>query len=192
MKLIPRGSIKRAALKTPGPHDLSAWVLGVWLLAAALTLSLLFLPVKSAARDVTVVRVDGSAVKTYEVPDVKGAAIDQALKNAVAEALGAIIENEKIEVDPSLIEAKIYANSVSFVVNFKILSEERSSEEVEVRPEDLQAAPPVPPAPVEGIRPIVPGAPMPKAQEKTPLIKIVESYHIWIEARVDTGQVKEH
>jgi hypothetical protein len=78
--------------------------------------------------DITMVHAEGAARRTEKGPDVKEAAIDQALKNAVAEALEGVIEREHVEVDPSVIEAGIYSNAIDFVVNFKIISEERKTE----------------------------------------------------------------
>lgn len=136
------------------------------------------------AMDITVVQADGTAIKTKEVPNVKGAAIDDAIKNAVAEALETIIENENLEVDPSLVETKIYANAVNFVVNFKILSEERFTEDVEVEPEDSADR-----GSTENGATSV--SPEKKDLKAGPETKTVERYHIWLEARVDSARLKE-
>lgn len=160
-------------------------LVGLFALLAALYAALLLSPASVEAKDIAVVQADGAAVKTAGVKDVKEAAIDTALKNAVADALEEIIENEALEVDPSLVETDIYARAVDYVVNFKILSEERHTEEVEVWPEtgtkeDPESA---------GIQPIVPGAELPEAP--APEVRLVESYHIWLEARVDTVLLKD-
>jgi hypothetical protein len=160
-----------------------------------------FAPGVASAGDTVVVHAEGAAIRTDEVPDVKKAALDQALKNAVAEALESVIEREHVKVDPSIIETSIYSNAVDFVVNFKIITEERKTELV---------MPPLPePAPVtageegadiehgaepagggaraEGaVEPVEEGA---EPEEIEPVV--VETYFVWIEASIDTVSLSD-
>ncbi len=121
------------------------------------------------AGDIVMIHAEGAARQTEKGPDVKEAAIDQALKNAVAEALEEVIEREHVEVDPSVIETGIYSNATDFVVNFKIISEERKTELI--TPDPLEEG--------EGEG----------AVEEEPLV--LETYFVWIEANIDTIRLSD-
>ncbi len=163
---------------------------GLFAFAMLLLLVQPFAPGVASAGDTVVVHAEGAARRTDEVPNVKKAALDQALKNAVAEALESVIEREHVDVDPSVIETSIYSNAVDFVVNFKIITEERKTELV---------MPPLPePAPVtdgeEGAD-IAHGADADAAvspvepEEVEPIV--VETYFVWIEASIDTIRLSD-
>ncbi len=156
-----------------------------------------FAPGVASAGDIVVVHAEGAAIRTAAVPNVKKAALDQALKNAVAAALESVIEREHVEVDPSVLETSIYSNAVDFVVNFKIITEERKTELV---------MPPLPePAPVTageegvgieaGAKPVGGGAAAEGAvepvepEEVEPIV--VETYFVWIEASIDTIRLSD-
>ena len=148
----------------------------IFALALGLALSALVTDVRAKTGDIVTVHAEGAARQTEKGPDVKKTAIDQALKNAVAEALEEVIERERVEVDPSVIETGIYSNAIDFVVNFKIISEERKTELVEAEGVDegdgaLEAEAPEEGGPVEG-------------EEVAPVV--LETYFIWIEAKIDT------
>jgi hypothetical protein len=154
-----------------------------------------FAPRAASAGDTVVVHAEGAAIRTATVPNVKKAALDQALKNAVAAALESVIEREHVEVDPSVLETSIYSNAVDFVVNFKIITEERKTELV---------MPPLPePAPVTaggegagieaGAKPAgngAEGAVEPVEPEEVEPI-VVETYFVWIEASIDTVRLSD-
>ena len=134
-------------------------------------------PAWSRPGDIITVHSEGAARQTERGPDVKKAAIEQALKNAVAEALEAVIERERVEVDPSIIETGIYSNAIDFVVNFKIISEERKTELIEPEPPEPKKA-----AGEEGGVAAV-------AEEEEPLV--LQTYYVWIEANIDTVRLSD-
>jgi hypothetical protein len=134
-----------------------------------------FATVAASAGDTVVVHAEGAARRTNGGPDVKKAALDQALKNAVAEALESVIDREHVDVDPSVVETSIYSNAVDFIVNFKIITEERKTELVmPPLPEPSSSEEDGADAAPEGAEP----------EEVEPVV--VETYFVWIEASVDT------
>ncbi len=132
--------------------------------------------------DIVVITASGAAQKSEETPNIKGAAIEQALKNAVADVLESVIERERVDVDPTSVETEIYSNAVDFIKNFKVLSEEQTVETV---------LPPQPEATENGLDDpdstvTITGAASPEATEP---IEVV-TYHIWIEASIDTTSLR--
>lgn len=121
--------------------------------------------------EIIMITAEGAAQKSVETPNIKSAAIEQALKNAVAEVLESVIERERVDVDPTIVETEIYSNAVDFIKNFKVLSEESTVETV-----------------------LVPLAESSKenAAETTeePQPTEVVTYHIWVEAAVDTTSLR--
>ncbi len=142
---------------------------------------------RAEAGDIVTVHAEGAARQTEKGPDVKKTAIDQALKNAVAEALDAVIEREHVEIDPSVIETGIYSNAIDFVVNFKIISEERKTELV--APEEAEGGEETEKAkPTEGSKATPESAAL-EGEEAEPVV--LETYFIWIEAKIDTVRLSD-
>lgn len=155
---------------------------GLFAFAMLVLLAGPFVPGGASAGDTVVVHAEGAAIRTATVPNVKKAALDQALKNAVAEALESVIEREHVDVDPSIIETSIYSNAVDFVVNFKIITEERKTELV---------MPPEPaPSEAEGVG-IEAGAAVSTAEPEEIEPVVVETYFVWIEASIDTVRLSD-
>ncbi|MBI5810523.1 MAG: hypothetical protein HZB21_04965, partial [Deltaproteobacteria bacterium] len=83
---------------------------------------------EGAPRDVISVKAEGAARSSAESGELKARAIEDALRNGVKEAVSLVIKSEAIEAVPAAIEAAIFANPGSFVLNYKILSEETVNE----------------------------------------------------------------
>lgn len=136
---------------------------------AALIMLLLALavPALAVAEDLNAVRSEGIASKSADFNEVKRKALDQALKNAVITATDTIIKKDSMDINPEAARAAVSSSPRSFVLNYKILAEGWINHMEEV-----------PPVPTD----------LPDASEQTP--GAVELYHIWIEASVDAGQLK--
>lgn len=136
------------------------------LLFAALLISCALLPSRAAAKDVISVKAEGVSRSSAEGAELKNKAIEEALKAGIKEAVSSILKSERIEAEASAVEGLIYSNPRSFVLNYKILSEEVENEA------SPDGAPPVFPEPQEG----VPAEPF--------------VYRIWLEADIDAGGLK--
>ncbi|MBI5468144.1 MAG: hypothetical protein HY891_03340 [Deltaproteobacteria bacterium] len=130
-----------------------------------LTLSLLN-PALSAADDLSAVRSEGVASKSDDISAVKRKALDQALKNAVLSAADGIIKSDSVEINPQAAKTAVSSSPRAFVLNYRILAEGWINH--------MEEIPPV--------------ADLPEAAGQTP--GAVELFHIWIEASVDTVQLK--
>ncbi|MBI5344514.1 MAG: hypothetical protein HZB83_04135 [Deltaproteobacteria bacterium] len=84
-------------------------------------------PSEGAPRDVISVKAEGAARSSAESGELKARAIEDALRNGVKEAASLVIKSEGIEAGPEA-EAAIFTNPGSFVLNYKILSEETINE----------------------------------------------------------------
>lgn len=124
----------------------------------------LLTPALSLAEDVSVIKSEGIAMKMEDEAEVKKKAIENALKNAIAAALGPIVKKDAAGMNVDFIYSKVNADPRAYVLNFKIVSEGWVAEN---------------PAPATG-------QPTPDA-EAPPGIEV---FHIWIEATIDTGQLR--
>jgi hypothetical protein len=121
--------------------------------------------------EIIMITAEGAAQKSVETPNIKSAAIEQALKNAVAEVLESVIERERVDVDPTIVETEIYSNAVDFIKNFKVLSEESTVETV--------------------LAPLAESSKESAAETtKEPQPTEVVTYHIWVEAAIDTTSLR--
>lgn len=137
------------------------------LLALIMLLIAFAAPAFAVAEDLNAVRSEGIASKSADFNEVKRKALDQALKNAVITAAETIIKKDSVDINLDVARAAVSSSPRSFVLNYKILAEGWINHMEEI-----------PPVPTD----------MPDAAEQTP--GAVELYHIWIEASVDSGQVK--
>lgn len=111
------------------------------------------------------VKADGRAEALAEDgANVKNKATEDALKNAVREAVKAVIKNEGFSADPAAMSEAAAGNYLNYVLNYRIIFE------------GPVAAPPPPEA--------APGTAMPGAPEAS-------AYAISLEASVDAGLVRE-
>lgn len=120
-------------------------------------------PFTADAREIEAVKAEGTAVRSDDAADVKRKAIDQALKNAVGEALESLLAKESADSNLSAVEPAITASPRSFILNYRILSEGwiNHMDQVPAISENLP----------EG------------ATQATG----TEVYHIWIEASIDNA-----
>jgi hypothetical protein len=128
-------------------------------------------PAFAYAEDWAAVQAEGSVQKSEEKTDVKKEALDQALRKSVSTALAALLKKESIAVNPvqnESIESEIYANPRNFILNYRIVSDGWITH---------MAAPNTTP---------VPAAPDPAMPNQAG----VEYYHIWIEANIDSAQLR--
>ncbi|MBE9528220.1 MAG: hypothetical protein IME99_03170 [Proteobacteria bacterium] len=143
---------------------------------ALLVVSLFSLASVAGAKEsgeIIMITAEGAAQKSVETPNIKSAAIEQALKNAVAEVLESVLERERVDVDPTIVETEIYSNAVDFIKNFKVLSEESTVETVL-------------PTLVESSG----DDPANTKATKEPQPTEVVTYHIWVEAAIDTTSLR--
>lgn len=124
-------------------------------------------PAFATADDLLAVKAEGVASKSGDVAEVKRKALDQALKNAVLSAADAVIKRDSVDINPDTAKASVSSSPRAFILNYKILAEGWIN-----HMEDM------PPAPAD----------LPDASEQTP--GAVELFHLWIEASVDTVQLK--
>lgn len=136
------------------------------LISVTILLLSLLTPALSGAENLTV-RSEGIASKSGDFSEVKKNALDQALKNAVNSAAESIIKRDSMDINPSTAKSAVSSSPRAFVLNYKILSEGWIN-----HMEDI------PPVPVD----------LPEAAGQTP--GAIELFHIWIEASVDTAQLK--
>jgi len=137
------------------------------LLALALATLALLSPCLSSAADLNALRSEGIASKAENFSEVKQKALDQALTNAVMQAAQSIIKSDSVDVTPEIARNAVSSTPRAFVLNYRILAEGWINHMEEI-----------PPVPVD----------LPSAAEQTP--GAVQLYHIWIEASVDTVQLK--
>lgn len=131
-------------------------------IAIFLLLAAFVFPSASFSEDVINIKAEGMALKSSDLMEVKRKAIDDALKNAVSEALKTIIKKEGLAVEPSLPAAP----PRSYVLNYRILSEGLITH--------MDSTPPV-------------SDPL---QDGAQVAAGVEVYHIWIDASVDAAQLR--
>ncbi len=129
----------------------------------------LIYPVLARAEDWATVQAEGSAPKSAEKTDVdvKKDALDQALRKAVSTALDSLVKEEAIavnSVENESIESEIFANPRNFILNYRIVTEGW------LMHMDSPA-----PAPPDQAMPNQAGA---------------EYYHVWVEANIDSAQLK--
>lgn len=127
---------------------------------------ILVYPAFTYAEDWAVVQAEGSAPKSEEKTDVKKDALDQALRKAVSTARDSLVKKEAIAVNPmqnESIESEIYTNPRNFILNYRIVSEGWITHM---------------------------SSPAPVADPAMPNQAGVEYYHIWIEANIDSAQLK--
>ncbi len=169
-------SIKKRAHATVA---LLIFTLSACLLSGIISTAFGFASIAGAAdllgsKDIITVTTSGAAQQSVETPDIKKAAIDQALKNAVADVLEKVVERERVDVDPTSVETEIYSNAVDFIKNYKVLSEEQTVETIE--------APVTEPATEEPSKK--------KSGAAAPQQLDVVTYHIWIEAVIDITSLR--
>ncbi len=128
---------------------------------------ILIYPALTYAEDWAVVQAEGSVPKSEEKADVKKDALDQALRKAASTALDSLVKKEAVAVDPAQnesIESEIYTNPRNFILNYRIVSEGWITHM---------------------------DAPAPAATDPTmPNQAGIEYYHIWIEANIDSAQLR--
>ncbi len=153
-------------------------------IAAALLCALLFTVAKQAgAENIIIVTASGAAQLSDETLNIKKAATQQALKNAVADVLESVIERERVDVDPTSVETEIYSNAVDFIKNFKVLSEEQTIETIEAPLADTATD-------EAGINET--GIVENDTPEGNVVMPVeVVTYHIWIEAAIDTTSLRK-
>lgn len=128
-------------------------------------------PAFAYAEDWAAVQAEGSVQRSEEKTDVKKEALEQALRKAVSTALASLLKKEAISVNPvqnESIESEIYANPRNFILNYRIVSDGWITH---------MAAPNTAPA----------TAPDPAMM---PNQAGVEYYHVWIEANIDSAQLR--
>jgi len=139
-----------------------------YLFLAAYIFFILVYPAFVYAEERAAVQAEGSVQKSEEKTDVKKEALDQALRKAVSTALEALLKKEAIAVNPvqnESIESEIYANPRNFILNYRIVSDGWLTH---------MADPNTAPAP----------------DPTMPNQAGVEYYHIWIEANIDSAQLR--
>lgn len=92
-----------------------------YLIIFAAALSLL-LPSLALSADVQAISSEGTATKSGDIADVKKRAIDNALKNAVTEALNSILSRESLSA-PDAVMRSLLENPSSYVTTYRIRSE---------------------------------------------------------------------
>lgn len=122
----------------------------------------------SAETEGVSIKAEGRWTKTAEQADVKKKAMEDALKNAVMEAVVTVTKNERLSPPAGMVES-IAANYVNYVVNYRIISE------------GWLAPVPTVPKPPDAI-----GAALP-----LPALSEPDTYRIWIEASVDVAMIRE-
>ncbi len=185
---------------------------------SVLSLLILMVCTGSALAEVTVVKAEGSAVKGEDEALTKRAALEDALKGAVARAVNSVLKDEKAEEISDLLEVEIYSTPMRYVLNYRILSEgwithfdlpedflkpEEIEEVVEegVKLEDLEyhenvgggaeEVDPETPQWPEGPAGAEVEAAAPESARKDLGAGGVVLYHLWIEASVDIGELKK-
>ncbi|MBI5642392.1 MAG: hypothetical protein HY954_02840 [Deltaproteobacteria bacterium] len=137
-----------------------------YLTAFAYILFILFHPALIHAGELITVQSEGAATKTGDAAEEKRKAIDKALKNAVNEALSSYAKKEGVALTRELSE-EILSNPRAFILNYKVVSEGWVSH--------------------LGPTPLIVDN-LPEAGQ-SPLG--VELFHIWIEASIDDGALRE-
>ncbi|MBI5599251.1 MAG: hypothetical protein HY890_05870 [Deltaproteobacteria bacterium] len=110
------------------------------------------------------VKAEGIGFRSDENPDVKAMALEDALRNAVPIAVRSAVK-EALPAGITEQMEKAYPDALRYIVNYRILSEGF------VRHYDM------PPPGGEESPPASPGG--------------VEAYHVWVEANVNTGQLRK-
>lgn len=132
-------------------------------------LAALVYPAEILAEDLTPVKSEGIAARSSEEKtDVKNRALDMAFKKAVAAALDLLLKSESLSANPGLSEQAVYSNPRAYIVNYKILAE-------------------------GWVNHMEPVQPLPDPSSETAAASGgagVELYHIWIEASVDSAQLR--
>ena len=124
----------------------------------------LIIPSLVNGADIEVVPSEGTALKSDDIADVKRRAIDHALKNAVSDAAKAILTKESLSANDPVMQA-LTSEARRFVLNYKIRSEGW------VNHMDM---------PPSGAMP-----------EGVTAAGGVELYHIWVDASVDNGALRQ-
>lgn len=124
---------------------------------------------RALADEVSVVKAEGTAIRLGDEALIKRAAIDKALKGAVAAALEPILKKEAVQSGTDILEQAIFANPRAFILNYKILSEGWITHM----------------EPVSGVL----ESPSPQLQQDSATAGL-ELFHIWIEASIDARQLR--
>lgn len=137
------------------------------ILIAIFAFLLALAPLQSFAVDAPV-KTQASAIKHGDPGEVKNRAIEQALKNAVSEALASIIQKEG--QDPELNTADITSNAKAYVLNYKVITESWI---------DTQA-------------PVTDQAQQYPQQQQSMALETNEGdiYNVWVEANIDYPQLR--
>jgi len=140
-----------------------------------LLLLVMFIPTVSfAARDRLDVKAYGSAVNSGNSGKTRDAALEGALRDAVATAVKEYLARHGITADEQAMATGIYSRAANFVLNYKILSERWISNTPEpLTGDDGTTAP--------GEKEISPAKP----RKPEP-----DTYHVLIDATLDMGAIK--
>lgn len=69
------------------------------------------------------IKAEGASTRASDATEEKRRAIDKALRNAVTEALYAVVKAEGLELDRTLADKEILSNPRSYILNYKVVSE---------------------------------------------------------------------
>lgn len=136
-------------------------------LTIILALFLLAGPALSWGEDAVTVKTQASSLRYGEPTEVKSKAIEQALKNAVAEAASMIMTAEGMPED--LDTSAITSDPRAYIINYKVISE------AWINAEGPESEAPIVQAPAQTLALEAPEG---------------DIYNVWIEASVDASQVR--
>lgn len=111
------------------------------------------------------IKAEGASTRASDATEEKRRAIDKALKNAVTEALYAVVKAEGLELDRALADKEILSAPRSYILNYKVVSEGW----------------------------VMHMGPTPSIVDSLPEERDaggIELYHIWIEASVDDEAIR--
>ncbi len=144
-----------------------------------------------ARAEVTVVRAEGSAMMAERESVAKSEAFEDALKSAVVDAVAELLSGEQdTERLSEGLDRDVFSSPMKYVRNYKVLAEGWVTH-YDLPQAGSELAPgvePVEPQEVEGMDE-QDGAP--ELHPADP-VNFAEFYHIWIEASVDVGQLKNY
>lgn len=141
-------------------------------ISVAVLLAILTLGARpSRAEDVLSVKTEGTARLSGGAEEARKAAVDQAMRNSVVEAASEIIKDEGIEdgANTTALEAEVYSKPLSYILNYKILSEGLTAK-------------PLTDSPPQSAQ----GGEAPDA----PALAPEELYSVWIEAVIDAAALR--
>jgi len=168
-------------------------------LCTALVLAAFFLCASwpsSARAEVELVRAEGSAMMGERESTAKGHAFEDALRKAVSASVeGLLPEDDRHRLREGL-ERDVYSNPMRYVQNYRVLAEgmvthyDLPDAEPDALPEAAPAAGPV--SGEEEEEDFLPEGEGPPVPQPAPPVSFAEFYHIWVEAAVDVGQLKQY